>query len=403
MTDTEAPLAEHLHRPHIRNFQPLGIQHEGKPIVLLRDPSMLCEQSMAVQPQVLPLILQFRGQETLDEIAARTKAPMQILRDIVSRMDELGLLWGPRFEELERLAKARVAEAGAFPATCTQALQKDGSSAGERLAEWMAQAEDPEIQGPVTGVVAPHMDYAMAWHNYAAAYRALDPDARPDRVIVLGTNHFGIGDGVVLSEFGFRTPLGEATPDRAALAFLEKSLNSKRIYTDQMDLLGEHSVQLQLPWVQHLYGDVPILAALIPDPLRPPIADDGERATTPEFVSALRTALGELGGRTLFVASSDLSHVGPQFGDQGPVNDVIARQIDQLDRERLALYCTGKAEAFRAPFAAQNNISRWCSLGNMEALLQLAQPRSVELIDYKQVRAPEGFSLVSCAALAVTA
>jgi hypothetical protein len=403
MTETEAPLPEHLQRPHIRNFQPLGMQQEGKPpIVVLHDPSRLAPQTMAVQPQVLPLILQFQGRETLEEIETRTKAPMKVLREIVTRMDELGLLWGPRFEELERLAKARITESGNFPVSCTGPLGETREAAAARIADWLAKAEDPEIPGIVTGVIAPHLDYERGWHNYAAAYKALDPSRKPDRVVVLGTNHFGIGDGVVLSEFGFQTPLGTCPPDRAVLAFLEKTLGSKRMYADQMDHLGEHSIQMQLPWVQHLYGDVPVLAALVPDPLRPLVADDGARATTAEFVDAMRTALGELGGKTLFVSSSDLSHVGPQFGDQGPVNDHVAAQVEQLDRERLRLFCAGDPQAFEAPFAAQNNVSRWCSLGNMGTLLRTARPGSVEMIDYQQVRDPNGGSLVSCAALAIT-
>lgn len=406
MTEQEAPLPEHLERPHIRNFQPLGVQQEGKPpIVVLRDPSQLAPQTMAVQPQVLPLILQFQGQETLQQLSERTKAPMNVLREIVTRMDELGLLWGPRFDELERLAKARVTEAGRFPlgATLGSTLGVKADEAAARIAGWMAQAEDPEIPGTVVGVVSPHLDYERGWHNYASAYRALSPDARPDRVVVLGTNHFGIGDGVVLTEFGFETPLGSMPADKAVLAFLDRSLGGKRIYADQMDHLGEHSIVLQLPWIQHLYGEVPVIAALVPDPLRPPIADDGARATSDEFEQALRTALGELGGRTLFVASSDLSHVGPQFGDPGPVTDQVAGQVEQLDRERLRLFCAADTKAFVAPFAAQNNVSRWCSLGNMGSLLRLANPGAVELIDYRQVRDPNGGSLVSCAALAVTA
>jgi AmmeMemoRadiSam system protein B len=236
--------------------------------------------------------------------------------------------------------------------------------------------------------------------GYAAAYRALHPDRKPDRVVVLGTNHFGIGDGVVMSEFGFTTPLGQMPADKATLAFLEKQLGNKRIFADQMDHLGEHSIQLQLPWIQHLYGNVPVVAALVPDPLRPEAAD-GERAPVTEFVAALRTALDELGGRTLFVSSSDLSHVGPQFGDPGPVNDQVSAQVDQLDRERLRLFCAGDASNFESPFIQQRNVSRWCSIGNMGSLLRIVSPAAVEMIDYQQWREPNGGLLVSSAALAL--
>jgi AmmeMemoRadiSam system protein B len=403
MSELEAPLPEHLVRPHIRNFQPLGMQHENKPIVVLRDPAMLSADSMAVPPQILPLILQFQGRESLEEIETRTKAPMQMLRDLVTRMDGLGLLWGPRFEELERVAMAKIREAGHFPVRASGAAGLEAEAARARIAEWMAKAEDPEIPGTVVGIVAPHLDFERGWQNYASAYRSLDPQARPDRVVLLGTNHFGIGDGVVMSEFGFASPFGVAHPDRAVHAFLERSIGGKRLYADQMDHLGEHSIQLHLPWIQHLYGEVPVIAALMPDPLRPPISDDGARAGAPEFIEALRTALGEVGGRTVFISSADLSHVGPAFGDNGPVTDEIAKQVEALDRERLAMYCAGDPDAFEQPFAAQRNISRWCSLGNMTALLRLARPSSVELVDYMQVRENNGGALVSSAALAVTA
>lgn len=403
MSELETPLPEHLQRPHIRNFQPIGMQHEKGPIVVLRDPSALSKESMAVPPQVLPLVLQFQGRESLEEIAARTQAPMNVLRELVSRMDDLGLLWGPRFEELERLALARVTEAGHFPVAASGSLAPTPEAAAKRISDWLEQTEDPEIPGTVVGIVAPHLDYERGWHNYAAAYRCLQEQPKPDRVVMLGTNHFGIGDGVVMSEFGFASPLGVAPPDKAVLAFLERALGRKRMYPDQMDHLGEHSIQLHLPWLQHLYGEVPVVAALMPDPLRPPVADDGARAATPEFVESLRTALGELGGRTLFVASSDLSHVGPMFGDQQPITDQVAQDIDGIDRERLRLYCAGDPDAFEQRFAAQRNHTRWCSLGNMGALLRLARPGAVELIDYRQVRDPNGGSLVTSAALAMTA
>jgi AmmeMemoRadiSam system protein B len=400
---SETPLPEHLDRPHIRNFQPLGVQQEGKPpMVALRDPSALSPQTMGVPAQLLPLILQFQGRETLQELESRTKAPMQLLRELVSRMDEVGLLWGPRFEELERLAKAKVTESGHFPASCTLMLG-DEAKAGESIAALLAGAEDPEIEGTVIGLVAPHLDYGRGARNYAAAYRAVSPDKAPDRVVVLGTNHFGIGDGVVMSEFGFATPLGVARPDKGVLAFLEKQLGSKRLYADQMDFLGEHSVQLHLPFVQHLWGEVPVVAALVPNPLAPMVADDGGRATTAEFVEAMRTALEELGGDTFFISSADLSHVGPQFGDPGLVNDEVAAKVEELDRERLRLFCERDAAAFEAPFRSQNNVSRWCSLGNMTVALNLARPGTVEMIDYAQSREGNGSSLVSSAALALVA
>ena len=393
-------MAEHLNRPQIRNFQPLGMEKDGKSFVMLRDPSMLAEQQMAVLPQVLQLILMFQGRETLDEIAAKTQAPLHILRDVVTRLDEVGLIWGPRFEELERVAKAKITEHGHFPMSCSVSLGKDAQACHEAMDKWLSDMEDPEIEGTILGLVAPHLDYQRGWPGYAAAYRALKKDEKPNRVIILGTNHFGIGDGVVVSEYGFATPIGKASADKSMLAFLEKTLGSKRIYADQIDHLGEHSVQMHIPWIQHFYGDVPMLAALIPNPLVPPVADDDARATTEQFVDAVRTALAELGGRTLLIASSDLSHVGQQFGDPGTINDESANQVEKIDRERLAAYCKKDVAGFEGLFIKDQNRTRWCSVGNMLAAQNILRPANVDLIDYQQVRDPNGMSMVSSAAIA---
>ena len=393
-------MAEHLNRPQIRNFQPLGMEKDGKSFVMLRDPSMLAEQQMAVLPQVLQLILMFQGRETLDEIAAKTQAPLHILRDVVTRLDEVGLIWGPRFEELERVAKAKITEHGHFPISCSASLGQDAQTCHEAMDKWLSDMEDPEIEGTILGLVAPHLDYQRGWPGYAAAYRALKKDEKPNRVIILGTNHFGIGDGVVVSEYGFATPIGKASADKSMLAFLEKTLGSKRIYADQIDHLGEHSVQMHIPWIQHFYGDVPMLAALIPNPLVPPVADDDARATTEQFVDAVRTALAELGGRTLLIASSDLSHVGQQFGDPGTINDESANQVEKIDRERLAAYCKKDTAAFEGLFIKDQNRTRWCSVGNMLAAQNILRPANVDLIDYQQVRDPNGMSMVSSAAIA---
>ncbi len=399
-TTPDAPMAEHLNRPQIRNFQPLGMEKDGKAFVMLRDPSMLAEQQMAVLPQVLQLILMFQGRETLDEIAAKTQAPLHILRDVVTRLDEVGLIWGPRFEELERVAKAKITEHGYFPMSCSASLGNDAQACHDAMDKWLSDMEDPEIEGTILGLVAPHLDYQRGWPGYAAAYRALKKDEKPNRVIILGTNHFGIGDGVVVSEYGFATPIGKASADKSMLAFLEKTLGSKRIYADQIDHLGEHSVQMHIPWIQHFYGDVPMLAALIPNPLVPPVADDDARATTEQFVDAVRTALAELGGRTLLIASSDLSHVGQQFGDPGTINDESANQVEKIDRERLAAFCKKDIAGFEGLFIKDQNRTRWCSVGNMLAAQKILRPANVDLIDYQQVRDPNGMSMVSSAAIA---
>ena len=144
--------------------------------------------------------------------------------------------------------------------------------------------------------------------------------------------------------------------------------------------IAEHSIELHLPWLQYCFGNVPLVAALIPDPLKGMIADDGERTAARPFVDALRETLADAGGRTLYIASSDLSHVGPQFGEPRAVDERRRFDVERHDREMMAKFISADPEEFLAAFRWNKNPTRWCSIGNMAAILELAQPQAVEVI-----------------------
>lgn len=393
-------LPEHIRQPHVRPLQPIPVQKDGQQFVALRDPTMLTNQTMVVPPQALQAIQHFRGERSVKEIAEILNGPAEQIAALAQGLDKVGLLWGPTFEELEKKKKAEIESLGAYPVGAAGSLGQDADSCRATLEKWLSETEDPELGSPVRGIVAPHLDYQRGWPNYAAAYRALDQVPTPDRVIILGTNHFGLGDGLVLSRFGFQTPLGLVRPDSPAITALIDKLG-REAHIDELDHLGEHSIQLQLPWIQYRFGDVPIIAALVPDPLQPMIEDDGERITMEDFATALRETLDTLGGTSFIVASSDLSHVGPQFGEPRPVDEQRRTDVERHDREMMSKYCAADAEEFLGAMKWCNNPTRWCSVGNMTAALLLTRTEEVELIDYRQAYDERGLALVSSAAMAL--
>jgi AmmeMemoRadiSam system protein B len=393
-------LPEHIRRPHLRPIQPIPVSKDGKQFVALRDPAMLAQHTMVVPVPVLQIVQQFKGDRPIDQIATQTGGDVNQFIELAKGLDGLGLLWGPTFEELETQAQDRLKLNGAFPANSCLALGNDEAACRKNLDSYFEQTEDPELEEAPIGIVAPHLDYERGWPNYAAAYYALRNIPKPDRIVVLGTNHFGIGDGVVLTEYGFDTPLGRCPADSQVIAKMVNSLG-RPIIVDQLDHLAEHSIQLQMPWLQYCFGNVPVVAALIPDPLTPMIADDGQRATADQFVGVLKEALSSAGGNTFYVASSDLSHVGPQFGEPRAVDDQRRFDVERHDREMIGKFIAGDAQDFLAAMKWNKNPTRWCSIGNMAAILELAQPQTVELIDYRQAYDDKGMVMVTSAALAL--
>jgi len=397
----DTSLEDHLLRPHLRPIQPVPVQKDGQQFVALRDPSMLRPQTMVVPPQVMQALQLFQGKMTIDEIAQRLGGPRDQILKLVTALNDTGLLWGPTFEAMEKQRWAELQAEGAFPVRSSAMLGQSEAECRTAIEQWFGETDDPEITGTIVGVVAPHLDYARGWPNYAAAYYALQQAPAPDRVIILGTNHFGIGDGVVGTQIGFRSPLGLCPADQTVIDQLHTHLG-RPLFIDQIDHLAEHSIELQLPWLQYCFGNVPIVPVLIPDPLVGLIEDaDGERVTTRQFTETLAGILNDIGGRTLIVSSSDLSHVGPQFGEPRPVDDQRRTDVERHDREMMGKFLDGDSAEFLAAINWNQNPTRWCSVGGMSTMLELLSPLapSFELIDYRQAVDPRGLAMVSSAAM----
>lgn len=389
------------------------------PVLVVQDPLRL-----APQPFVMPLhgkdqqqlqgefrqwvgfMQSLQGEEELGELFSRIGAPVEAqpqLVELVKKLDELGFLWGPTSEALERAKLDAIRARGAFFLPDEARRPEVAAELGKFMSQALAAAEDPEFGTPVVGIVAPHLDYARGGSNYAAAYKCLETGARerPDRVVVLGTNHFGLGDGVVMTEFGFETPFGTLRPDAPVLERLRDAFGDK-LFKDQIDFAGEHSVNLHLPWIQHLWGDVPVVAALVPDPTVAMIEDDGARVSAKEFAGGLKTVLAQAGGRTVVVASADLSHVGPQFGDRSALDASRRREVEEADREVLREFIDGP-DRMLAHFERNGNAARWCSIGNMFVAATAVPHASREMVAYAQSAEPNGGAMVTSAALAFLA
>ena len=398
-------LPNHIRTPHIRPVQLIPVQKDGKQFLALRDPGQLSKQTMVVPPQTMQLLQQFQGMHDLEAISTAAGVPLDQVARLAEGLDKVGLLWGPTFERLEQERKVAIAAHGAIECQAAGGLGDSPEEWRTQLESWIEETDDPELEGTVRAIVAPHLDYQRGWPNYAAAYRCLDYAEKPDRVLILGTNHFGIGDGAILTEWGFETPLGRCDADKVITEALVKRLGDP-VVIDQLDHASEHSVQLHIPWIQHTWGNLPIVAAMVPDPLLPMIDDvedpeAQERIDGGRLVEALRDTLEKVGGTTFVIASADLSHVGPQFGEPRQVDNQRKHDVELHDREMMGKYLTGDPEEFLSAMQWNNNPTRWCSVGNMLAALELTAPCEVELIDYRQACDEKGVALVSCASMAI--
>jgi AmmeMemoRadiSam system protein B len=175
------------------------------------------------------------------------------------------------------------------------------------------------------GVVAPHAGYLYSGAVAGAVYGRVDV---PPRAVVLGPNHTGLGDPVALyTGDGWRTPLGTVPVDRALTSALAAG---DEVTADALAHRHEHSLEVQLPFLQRARPDVAIAALCLG-----PLALEDCEALGRTVARAAR------GAGALVVASSDMSHYVPA---------TVAREQDRRAIDRVlaldpeGLYATVRAE-----------------------------------------------------------
>ena len=278
----------------------------------------------------------------------------------------------------------------------------DGS--GAVFDEILADAAPRAPMGVVRGVVAPHLDYPRGRPCYGSAYAALRDRPAPDRVIILGTNHFGRSTSVVLTGNDFETPLGRTAVDGAFIEALEARCGDLRRY--ELDHQREHSIELQVGFVQHLFGTdaVTIVPVLCPDPCRPTgtAPYDGQGVDLKDFAKTLRTLIEADEGRdTLLIAGADLSHVGANFGDERALDEDFLDEVRTHDRAMLKHLEANEPDVFVQTLASQENPTRVCSAGCLFVIRTVLRGATAHILRYHQAVDQSTQCCVTCAAVAL--
>lgn len=157
----------------------------------------------------------------------------------------------------------------------------------------------------VKAVIVPHAGYRYSGAVAATAYAALAADRELiRRVVIAGPAHFVFVDGVAIpSADALATPLGPVAVDGEAR---DAALAIERVVVDDGAHADEHSIEVQLPFIREVLGDIPVVPLLV--------GRDGGGV-----LAAVLDAIWDA-DETRFVISSDLSHY---------LDDVTARALDR--------------------------------------------------------------------------
>ena len=174
----------------------------------------------------------------------------------------------------------------------------------------------------IVAIVVPHAGYYYSGPVAAHAYNELADDGVPDTAVILGPNHTGYGHPVsVWVGAVWNTPFGEVEINEA----LARRLLGGVIEADETAHMHEHSIEVQLPWLQHLYESVRIVPIAM-------LAQDIETAR------AVGKAISRSDDNLIIVASSDFTHYEPHNIAMEKDGSVI-EAIVNLDEEELYQRC----------------------------------------------------------------
>jgi AmmeMemoRadiSam system protein B len=219
------------------------------------------------------------------------------------------------------------------------------------------------VNGPrkVVGLVCPHAGYMYSGPVAAHSYYELAVDGKPDVVFLFGPNHTGMGSGLAVMKEGFwRTPLGDVEIDEQAAERLVRE--AKIIDVDDSAHSYEHSIEVQLPFLQYLYGNgfkiVPVCFLM------------QDLSSVKEVGEATAKIAADM--NAVVIASSDMTHYETQ------------QSAERKDRK--ALEAVEALDADRFYSTVETNRVTACGYGPIAALMTAAKTLGVKeakLLCYK--------------------
>ena len=214
----------------------------------------------------------------------------------------------------------------------------------------------------IAGGIVPHAGWICSGQVAAEVFWQLLQHRPIDTVVIFGAAHRLISKQAALSQQIWATPLGEmAIDDELAQATLSLVPND---VCDQSDAHEqEHSIEVQLPFIQYLLPTARLLPILVPH-VAPAVAIGRTVAMQAE----------RLGRQVVFVGSTDLTHYGPRYRftpkGTGPTGLTWAKQ--HSDQRFIDLACNMQADAMVSEASQHHNA---CGAAAVAATIAACQHR----------------------------
>jgi AmmeMemoRadiSam system protein B len=425
-TQTRDDLPEY---PRLRAVQLTPVRDGDRELIVVTDPLGITPGQPVLGFETIAILQLLDGATSLTDIQALVMQESKdlrvghIVREFISKLDDMLLLHSPKFEAALARAQAEwhplEVRPAALEGVCYPAEREPLEKyLDEQFALATQRAAEPDAPGPGPGpdagatatgalpraLLAPHLDPRREGHVAARAYLEIGAGVATDaplRVVVFGTGHNLTDEFVALTRKRFETPLGQVPCDTAFVDLVAAELD-EHAYRRELVHRDEHSIEFQVIYLQRRLGKrpwtlVPILCGgfhrLLDESKTP-----RDESVIETLIRAVRAAEAALGGPTLYVAGVDFSHVGPRFGD-AKLDAEAAELVRRTDEQAIGAAATGDADAWFGAIAGGDDITRICGLAPTYCMLRAAAPGAGRPLAYAESPEPDG-TVVTVAAMA---
>jgi len=217
-------------------------------------------------------------------------------------------------------------------------------------------APDLPPDGRVVGAAVPHAGWTFSGPTAGLAFRALLRGGAPTTVVLFGASHNpGVRRPSIMAEGAWETPMGEIAID-AALAAGILDAGAGAVVESAAAHDGEHSIEVQVPFIQHLFPEARIVPIIVP-----PFEGSADVG------AAVAAAVGGAPGAVV-VGSADLTHYGPRFGIVGHGAGAEAnRWVKEVNDRRMVDLLVSRDGSAILPEARDRHNT--CGGGSLTALV----------------------------------
>ncbi len=245
----------------------------------------------------------------------------------------------------------------------------------------------------IKGIIVPHAGFIFSGSIAAHSYKYLAENGFADSFIIIGPNHTGMGSAVsIMTEGEWMTPFGTTQINET----VAKQMRSKIIDIDVNAHKYEHSIEVQLPFLQFIGGNknfdfVPLCMRM------------QDIKTSQEVGNIIANIIKNSDKKMVIIASTDFTHAGFNYNSIPPDGLSVDKYAEKQDK--LAIEKILKLDSEGLIKTVEKNNITMCGYGPVASLINATKKLGAEeakLLKYStSYEVQPGTSCVGYAAIAI--